>query len=68
MGRRELFVPNPKLKLMEQVREICRLKHFSLRTEQSYSAWIKRFLIFCKAESGQWRHPRELGGAGNAKE
>ena len=63
MGRLELVVPNPKLKLMDQVREICRLKHFSLRTEQSYSGWIKRFLVFCKTESGQWRHPRELGAA-----
>src|ERR1700722_12927939 len=61
--RRDLFVPNPKLKLLDQMREICRLKHFSLRTEQSYVAWGRRFLLFHKNQGGQWRHPRELDGA-----
>ena len=35
-----------------------RLKHYSLRTEQAYSSWIRRF-IFANAR----RHPREMGGA-----
>ena len=43
-GQGAVFVPNPKLKLLEQMREVCRLKHYSLRTEQSYVAWVKRFL------------------------
>ena len=58
-----IIVPNPKLKLLEQVREVCRLKHYSLRTEQSYGAWIKRFLVHSKTRQGGWRHLREMGTA-----
>ena len=32
----ELIIPNPKLKLMDQVREVLRLRHYSIRTERSY--------------------------------
>ncbi len=52
------FVPNPKLKLLDQVSEVMRFKHHSLRTEQAYRQWIKRFIFF----HGK-RHPRELGAA-----
>ena len=40
--RREGFIPNPKLKLLEQVSEGMRFKHYSLRTERTYQEWIKR--------------------------
>jgi hypothetical protein len=33
---REGFVPNPKLKLLDQVSEVMRFKHYSLRTERTY--------------------------------
>ncbi|MFO1488010.1 MAG: integron integrase [Verrucomicrobiota bacterium] len=59
---REGIIPNPKLKLLDQVREVCRLRHFSLRTEQAYVGWIRRFLVFCKNRAGVWRHPSTLGG------
>jgi len=43
-------------RLLDQVRGKIRLKHYSLRTEQTYLDWIKRFILhFGK------RHPRELG-------
>jgi integron integrase len=58
----ERVLPNPKAKLFDQVREVCRLKHYSLRTEQSYVAWARRFVVFVKEREGRWRHPRELGG------
>jgi hypothetical protein len=32
----DAVIPNPKLKLLEQVREVLRLRHYSIRTEQSY--------------------------------
>jgi len=32
----ESLVPNPKLKLMNQMREVMRLKHCSIRTERLY--------------------------------
>ncbi len=52
------FIPNPKLKLLDQVSEVMRFKHHSLRTEQAYRQWIKRFIFF----HGK-RHPREMGAA-----
>lgn len=43
-GWRGLIIPNPKLRLLDQMRELCRLKHYSLRTEQTYVARVKRYL------------------------
>src|SRR5438552_512897 len=45
-----------KLKLLDRVRWHMRFKHYSIRTEQSYLDWIKRFILF----HGK-RHPREMG-------
>ena len=45
-------------RLLDQVRGKIRLKHYSLRTEQAYSDWIKRYIRF----HGK-RHPRDLGAA-----
>ena len=45
-------------RLLDQVRDTIRRKHFSLRTEQTYVHWIKRFILF----HGK-RHPREMGAA-----
>ena len=44
------------IKLLDQVRETARLKHLSLRTEEAYVQWIKRFILFHKK-----RHPMALG-------
>lgn len=52
---RERFVPNPKLRLQEQLREVMRFHHYSVRTEEAYWQWIKRFIFF----HGK-RHPRDL--------
>ncbi len=43
-------------KLLDLVKEKCRYKHFSLRTEQSYCSWIKRFVVFHDK-----RHPSDMG-------
>src|SRR6266699_6351623 len=50
------FIPNTKLKLLDQVSEVMRFKHYSIRTEATYRDWIKRFIFF----HGK-RHPREMG-------
>ena len=42
----DLITPNPKLKLLDQVREVMRLKHYSIRTERSYCDWIRRYIKF----------------------
>src|SRR5260370_696937 len=43
-------------KLLDQVREIIRMKHYSIRTEQAYVDWIKRYIFFHNK-----RHPLEMG-------
>jgi integron integrase len=43
-------------KLLDQVSGILRAKHYSLKTEQSYLNWIKRFILF----HGK-RHPKDMG-------
>jgi hypothetical protein len=45
-----------KPKLLEQVRNAVRTRHYSLRTEEAYVGWIKRFILF----HGK-RHPRDMG-------
>ena len=50
----ELVIPNPKLKLMDQVREVLRVKHYAIRTEQAYCDWIKR---------GSWARVNSSAGA-----
>lgn len=45
----------PASRLLEQVRERIRVKHYSLRTEDAYLQWIRRFILF----HGK-RHPREM--------
>ena len=44
----ERLTPNPKLKFMEQCREVMRFHRLALRTEEAYLQWIKRFLVFCR--------------------
>jgi hypothetical protein len=63
----ELLVPNPKLRLREQLREVMRFKHYSVRTEQTYtrtsnvsSRSRKRILRLTRASGG----PREVASCG----
>src|SRR5438045_658574 len=60
-GKASYVLPNPKSKLLDQVREVLRVKHYAIRTEEAYVDWITRFLKFHRAESGAWKHPREMG-------
>jgi integron integrase len=43
-------------RLLDRVRDRIRLKHYSIRTEQAYVDWVRRFIRFHDR-----RHPRELG-------
>lgn len=43
---------------LNRVREIIRTRHYSIRTEQSYTHWVKRYILFHKK-----RHPKTLGEA-----
>src|SRR5262245_25001761 len=49
--------PNPP-RLLDRVRHACRLRHYSLRTEDCYVDWVRRFILF----HGK-RHPLEMGAA-----
>jgi len=43
-------------KLLDQVRDAIQLKHYSIRTEESYVDWIRRYILFHNK-----RHPQEMG-------
>ena len=45
-----------KPKLLDQMRHVLRLKHMSIRTEEAYLSWTKRFILF----HGK-RHPQDMG-------
>jgi integron integrase len=42
-------------RLLDQVRDRIRARHYSLRTEKTYVQWVRRFVRFCGM-----RHPRDL--------
>ena len=44
------------MKLLDQVRESIRLRHYSIKTEKAYISWIKRFIIYHNK-----KHPKEMG-------
>src|SRR6185436_3068755 len=41
--------------LLDDVKTELRIRHYSLRTEEAYVGWIRRFIVF----NGK-RHPREI--------
>lgn len=48
----------PPPRLLDQVRDRIRVKHYSIRTETQYLQWIRRFILFHDK-----RHPRDMGAA-----
>jgi integron integrase len=49
-------VEGPPPRLLDRLREQLRARHYSLRTEESYVDWTRRFILF----HGR-RHPQEMG-------
>lgn len=47
---------SPAPRLLDQIRERIRYKHYSIRTERAYVDWARRFILF----HGK-RHPRDMG-------
>jgi hypothetical protein len=45
-----------KKRLLDRVRDAIRSRHYSLRTEQSYIQWVRRFILFHNK-----RHPEIMG-------
>ena len=50
-----LAAPPPR-RLLDQLADRIRFKHYSMRTEQAYCDWVRRFILFHNK-----RHPREMG-------
>ena len=48
----------PERRLLDRMREAIRVRHYSIRTEDTYVHWVRRFIIF----HGK-RHPLELGAS-----
>ena len=47
-----------KPRLLDQVRSVIRVRHYSRRTEEAYTYWIRQFILFHNK-----RHPIEMGAA-----
>lgn len=52
------YLPKSK-RLLDQVREVLRYKHYSLKTEQAYLYWV-RFFMHWSVRDGQMQHPRSM--------
>jgi hypothetical protein len=47
-------VPPPR-KLLDHVRDVLRVNHYSVRTEEAYVGWIRRFILYHnKKHPGKW--------------
>jgi site-specific recombinase XerD len=46
-------MPSPKL--LDQIRNVARVRHLSLSTERAYAGWIRRFILFHNK-----KHPKEM--------
>jgi len=57
MENKQKFRPNPRLKLMEQVRQVMSYHHYAYRTEKTYCDWILCYIKF----NGGKTHPKNMG-------
>jgi integron integrase len=51
-----MMIENPPTRLLDQIRQAIRRKHYSIRTEEAYVNWVKRFILFHHK-----RHPAQMG-------
>jgi hypothetical protein len=43
-------------KLLDQMRDVLRSRHYSYRTEETYLDWVRRYILFHSK-----RHPKDMG-------
>ena len=55
MKKQGIYSHKKSRKLLNPVRDVMRVKHYSIRTERSYIGWIKRFILFHEK-----RHPKDM--------
>ena len=41
-----MSIPEKKRKLLDEVRDVMRLHHYSIHTERTYCDWIKRYIKY----------------------
>jgi len=46
----------PEPRLLDKLRDAIRVRHYSIRTEEAYVQWVRRFIVFSKL-----RHPLDMG-------
>ena len=51
-----IMMKKSPVKLLDQVRNLIQVKHYSIRTEEAYVSWIKRFILFHNK-----KHPKDMG-------
>lgn len=49
-------MPEQPKKLLDQLRDAIRLRHYSIRTEETYVSWATQFILFHEK-----RHPSQMG-------
>ncbi len=54
MQKQEFYNHKKPRKLLDQMRDIMRLKHYAFRTECTYISWIKRFVLFHDKNIRTW--------------
>jgi hypothetical protein len=56
MENQEVYRHKKPRKLLDQMRDMMRLKHYAYGTERTCTGWIKRFILFHDK-----KHPGEMG-------
>lgn len=54
--------PARKTKLLDEVVNTCKKKHYARKTAETYRAWARDYLLFHRTRAGRFVHPRDLGG------
>lgn len=49
------------VKLIDQMKDRCRVLGYSPKTRETYWRWVVSFLVFSKNQAGRWVHPSQLG-------
>lgn len=57
-SHQDIAAAPPKPRLLDQMRAVIRVKHYSMRTEKTYISWVRHFIHW----SGL-RHPADMGAA-----
>src|SRR5438046_9983311 len=56
-GEKQFSPPSPQpRKLLDHVRDVLWVNHYSVRTEEAYVGWIRRFILYHNK-----KHPQEMG-------